>query len=407
MPYICLARSDIPAGTVQVLDLAPNSSQRHPAYDPPGQTRYLRRPTTTSVGLNPGGTLMTDAYGLAAYLLDHVEAGGTLQAGATITCAGVLAADTVTIAGVVFTAVNGAAVAANQEFDMSGTNIQTAASLVATITDAASITLMKGAGTFYAHATNGGTAVVTLAARQGAGVALLGGEGSLSLSTSNGTRLALNTALGRLFRSVETWTEARQVAACEALLVRVDGGLPLALANINTVLAAAATGTELTSAGGSRSTGTVAELLSILAGREYYLPQRSPVTGLPQQIMSTDNPTCLWDDSGFGGFTTPVVVNGTQMAGGEIGPAAIGGDTENRPVGGIRHTYDGGAFQRSLAGGHLAVLAGVSGMTPVTLFPNNSPTPLFPWDFQGAVPHEPVTVTRVVTVYDDAGAVLA
>jgi hypothetical protein len=94
------------------------------------------------------------------------------------------------------------------------------------------------------------------------------------------------------------------------------------------------------------------------------------------------------------------------MQNGEIRPAAIGGDTENREVGPYRATYNGGSLQRSMANGHLAVLAGVSGMTPVTLFPNNSPTPLFPWDFQAAVPNPQVTVSRVVTVYDDAGAVL-
>ena len=410
MPYICLARTDIPDGTLQVLDLSPNASQRT-IYDPPAQTRYLKRPLNTPVALLANGSIQEDAYGLAGYLLDRVEAGGTLQAGATVTCAGVLAADTVTIAGVVFTAVNGGAVAANQTFDMSGTNIQTAASLVATITNAASIALMvAGSGLGYAHATNGGTAVVTLSARYGAGLTLRGGPGGdVSLASSNGTRLALNTVLGRLFRSVEAWTVASLTAAFTAILARVNSGLALALANINTALAASAAGTELTNAGGSRSVGTVGDVLSILSGRQYLLSRANPITGVVNTVMSSTN---SWINTPRGGFTKPVLVNGTTMQSGEIRPLNIGGDTENRPVGPYTATFDGGAFQRSLATGQLAVLAGVAGMTPVTLFPNSSPTPVFPWNYFSSTqavadPIDPVTVTRVVTVYDDAGAVLA
>jgi hypothetical protein len=410
MPYICLARTDIPDGTLQVLDLQPNASQRT-IYDPPAQTRYLKRPRNTPVAFNADGTLQGDVYGLAGYLLDRVEAGGTLQAGATVTCAGVQAGDTVTIAGVVFSAVNGGAVAANQTFDMSGTDIQTATSLVATITDAASIALMvAGSGLGYAHAVSGGTAVVTLSARYGAGLTLRGGPGGdVSLASSNGTRLALNTVLGRLFRAVERWTVASLTSVFTAIMVRVDGALPLALANINTALAAAATGTELTNAGGSRSVGTVADVLSILSGRQYLLPRANPLTGVANDLMSATN---SWDNTPRGGFTVPVLVNGTTMEAGEIRPLNIGGDVENRPVGPYTATYDGGAFQRSLATGQLAVLAGVAGMTPVTLFPNSSPTPVFPWNYftstqAVADPIDPVTVTRVVTVYDDAGAVLA
>jgi len=405
MPYICLARSDIPDGTVQVLDLQPNSSLRLPAYDPPGQTRYLKRPTIDAVNFNPNGTLDRDVYGLAAYLIDHVEVGGLTQAGADITCLGVNLGDSVIIKGVTFTAAGALANPALQQFDESAGDNATATSLVAAVTDPVSIALMKASGTpvnGYADA-SAALNVVSLAALTGAAVPLLGGAGDFPVTTSDPVTLALNTPLNRLFRATESWDVTSLTTAINAFLAQVDGGLPLTLSDINTAIATGAAGSELTSAGGSASTGTVPDILSIMAGREYYLPMRNPITGAMNVIMNAGT----WDSSGFGGFTTPVLVNGDVMAYGEWKPATIGGDIENRAVGPYRHTYDGGAFQKSLLNGHLAVLAGVSGMTPVTLFPNNSPTPLFPWDFQAAVPYPQVTVKRVVTVYDDAGAVLA
>ena len=78
MPYICLARNDIPDGVVQILSLIPNSSQRHPGYDPPGQTRYLNRVASNPVLFKTTGATLHDTDGLIAYLVDRVEpAGGT------------------------------------------------------------------------------------------------------------------------------------------------------------------------------------------------------------------------------------------------------------------------------------------------------------------------------------------
>lgn len=73
MPYICLARNDIPDGTVQILSLIPNSSQRHPAYDPVGQTRYLNRVADHPVLFKASGASLEDVVGLRAYLVDRVE----------------------------------------------------------------------------------------------------------------------------------------------------------------------------------------------------------------------------------------------------------------------------------------------------------------------------------------------
>ena len=93
MPYICMSRSDVSNGTVQVLDLFPNSSQRNLIYDGAGQTRYINR-ATTSACINDGGYLFgatkgQDALGLGAYLADTMDGDG---GGAQLTTAEINAA---------------------------------------------------------------------------------------------------------------------------------------------------------------------------------------------------------------------------------------------------------------------------------------------------------------------------
>lgn len=88
MPYMCQMRTDIPNGTLQVLDLWPYTSQRS-IYDPPGQTKYVNRGEFTGAGLgsarpttiSAAGNVTTYAcYGMAAYIADTIEdaTGGAL-----------------------------------------------------------------------------------------------------------------------------------------------------------------------------------------------------------------------------------------------------------------------------------------------------------------------------------------
>ena len=65
MPYICLARADLPNGTVQVVDLTPNSSQRSEPYDPPGQTRYVNRVQNNPVYFTAAGVTTRDERAFA------------------------------------------------------------------------------------------------------------------------------------------------------------------------------------------------------------------------------------------------------------------------------------------------------------------------------------------------------
>ena len=78
MPHIILKRSDIPAGTLQVLDLDPNESQRNLIYDPPGQSKYVdpvvrALPVVGAVG--PDLAVTQTVSGLEAWLMANVPDG--------------------------------------------------------------------------------------------------------------------------------------------------------------------------------------------------------------------------------------------------------------------------------------------------------------------------------------------
>jgi len=405
MPYICLAQ-DLDDGTVQILDLDPDSSQRHPAMDPAGATRYVNRPGTdgSAVQLDTGVLTEDHLVGLGAYLLDLVEPGGLQATGGTLTCTGALAGDTVTIGGIIFTAVNGGAVAANQEFNMNGGDNATAASLAATVTNAASIALMEAANTnFYVNA----VALLNVVTLEGyfAAAQLLGPDGSLTVVSSAAARIipdATTLALGRVFRANEHWNSCL-TATIAALMARVDAGSVMTLAGINVALLANA-GAEFTVAGGSNSVGVLLDFLSILSGREYRLGRVDDDSAV-QQVFDVTNPSYEWNPAQLGEFTETFDDNGPGMQNGEIGPTTIGGDATTRERGNIRHSYDSAAFALSIAGGTLHDFA-----AGVTLYPDSDPVGHFRWTFQrDAAPwyFEQEDNARVVTVYDDDGTVLA
>lgn len=184
MPFICLARTDIPDSTLQITDLWPNKSQANAVTDPsPVGPKYINAPVTNNVVLTTAGDVKTFTAakeGLAAYILVNVQQDGA-----------------------------------------------------------------------------GGVAV--------------------------------------------TPTQANVVAA--AILVRMRAGLSLDLAAINVILVAACgAGTELTSAGGSISTGTVADVLRILSSTPYTVPAGTQIQGAgpiftAQGAPTTFNAACF--DSAF------------------------------------------------------------------------------------------------------------
>ena len=80
MPFICLARTDIPNSTLQVTDLWPNKSQLNPVVDPPAVgPLYVNAPVTNTVVLTTVGAVKTFSkaiVGLSAYLVANVQSGG-------------------------------------------------------------------------------------------------------------------------------------------------------------------------------------------------------------------------------------------------------------------------------------------------------------------------------------------
>jgi len=259
MPYICLSQ-DLPDGTVQVLDLKPNTSQRSLTYEPPGQTQYVNRVQNNTVVPDAVGVTMAATVGLRAYLVDRVEPDGG------------------------------------------------------------------------------------------------------------------------------SWTAADQATVSDALVARLDAGLALTLADIDTVIQATFGGSDLDGAG-SDSTGTVEDVLSILAGREYVLG-----------AGFTKGDGGVWDTTQRGSFTDSVIHNDPDLDG-PIGGVAT--DVERKP---IVTTVHSSALSISMAVGHLATLT-----SGVTLFPDNSEFSAFKGQqFQQPGPQTAqVDGARVVTVYDDDGSVLA
>jgi hypothetical protein len=104
MPYIILKRDDIPAGTLQVLDLEPNTSLRNYVVDPPGQTKYvnpvINEPVVVYTPSGPAGpSIFRAVSGLAAWLITNVSDGtGALATAAFVFGpAAVLDGETITV----------------------------------------------------------------------------------------------------------------------------------------------------------------------------------------------------------------------------------------------------------------------------------------------------------------------
>lgn len=292
---------------------------------------------------------------------------------------------------------------AAQEFAAEGyanppSNANSATSLAAAMNDAATDALLVGLGlTTVTAAALANVVTVTADA--------FGSEGALLLSSTNAVREALSD--DHLARTHDAWTTALANDCADAIQAEVDAGNGLTVALLNTAVNAAVAGAQFTLLGAA-STATLADVLSILAGRVYRVP-----TGTSKALGEG-----LWDTTAAGSFTTPNVVFDSEMSYGEWRPTAgwrktgggpggnkpqfSGGDTVNNEVGGVRTTVDSTHFQSSLQTGQLSHYA-----AGITLFPDA--------DVQAFVSnwvrrtHRQGTLTnqRVVTVYDDDGSLLA
>lgn len=295
------------------------------------------------------------------------------------------------------------------EFDAlaatAGGNAGVAASYQTALTDAAAIALMQLAtGGPYVDAAAPGGDVVTMTAVDALAVPLIGPTGNMETASSAPARLVLDNAStthGVLCRAHQAWEAATQVTAATALQARVDAGLDLTLAQIDASLLATS-GAELTTAAGSNSTGLVADILNIMAGRGYKILRTNPQTNAVYQYMLN---AYTWVGN-HGAFTEPVLVQDGQWGHGEIRPNNIGGDWVNREIAPIRYTVESGSFNLSMGAGTLAVFGAAPWMPPVTLWPDSDFSPHYPWVMQPNAATATVNNAKLLTVYDDAGNVL-
>jgi hypothetical protein len=99
---------------------------------------------------------------------------------------------------------------------------------------------------------------------------------------------------GGLAAGTGALTDAHANTIATNIIAAMDSGAAMTLAAVNTLIAATAANSELTSGGGSNSTGSLAELLKILAGAEYVLPAGSV----------TETPTGTFNTTVSGSFTS-------------------------------------------------------------------------------------------------------
>lgn len=295
------------------------------------------------------------------------------------------------------TLVRTAANPANQEFDSlinAGTNIAAAASLSATLNNAATDALLAAIGSTVT-AVDGGTDTVTITADTA------GAPGMMTITPSSAVRTVVSA--NALTKAMVTWTGAQLRGAAAAVQALVDGGLAATEAAINAAIngVAGVSGIDIVSAS---STSTLADILAILSGRRYQLP-----------AGTVKNATGInWDTTVAGSFTTPVTVFDSQMLAGEIRPVnrwvkhgkekqsvVSGGDTQNNEIGGVRSVVDSTHFQASLQNGQLRQFATAG----VTLFPDNDLLPFIQTPYQ-RTQQAAIAGARLVTVYDDDGSLL-
>ncbi len=435
MPFICLANANVPDGSLQVTDLWPNISQQNGSIDPPGQTRYVNRvlndrcQVDSTSGLVTGfGQVADPAFveGLQAYLIDRVEPGSLEQATAAIELADQPAvSDRIVIDGVFFfefsAGANDATTAGTtgDPFNVKiGANTDaTMVNFIAVMNDAAAKVTMRALNAdLYPAAVAADvpdhTCTLTAQVDDGGGEEdRLGNVGDMPITlpvVGSDARITI-PASGRMSRVNDAWSEVTLAAAAAAIINLVDTGVDCTLAAVNALLALEANGGGDLDGTASFSTGTLADLLSLLAGRSYRVAKNA------SKFTAEVDPDSIhiWSAIIRGSFTTAHQVFDTVMSGGVIAPSvpwvkhgsadAIGGDTENREIKGVRNTYDGTDFQASLDGGQLAGFA--SGV--ITLFPDSDVLPHIPTTYQKAGNiQNPLINQRLVTVYDDDGTAL-
>lgn len=262
MPHIVLKRSDIPASTLQVLDLQPNSSQRLPTVDPPGQTRYVN-PVVNDPVVARGATprfVYRQIQGLAAWFATNLAATPYTQATGTITIAGGNVADGDYVVAGGIRLIARSAPLYPFEFLIGATNIQTASNLQIAFQRSdngfehlVAATVVANVVTLTAKPIGDDGNAITLV-KQGANIAVSGATLAGGVSTNAITVAQVNTIAANILANLVRYGDLTQAAVAATL------------AAVNAQIAAVVGGASITAL-------QHAEVLDILSGRRYVVPK--------------------------------------------------------------------------------------------------------------------------------------
>lgn len=278
MPHIIAKRSDIPDGTLQLVELWPNPSKRLDPIDPPSQAKYLRKPQNDAVITRTVGIVTTignNPSGLAAWFGTNVDNGTPIQAEATITVGVPLAGDTITIGGVALTGIAGARTPGLDDFNVGA----------AVVADEIAAAINDALNSFTAIATAASaTPVVTLTA-----VPVGAAGNTVTLATSNPAQLVLSGATLSGGSDGSSLTAAQMAANATAVLGLVGYG------SLTTAPGAVTVATVNGVITGTITTNQLSNLLDILSGREYVVPpgvtiDTAGVFGVSPAVGATGGP---------------------------------------------------------------------------------------------------------------------
>jgi len=359
--------------------------------------------------------------GLGAYLVDKVEPGAGEEAAATVTLTGALAGDQILLKGVYFEFAAGAndLIHAGTVGDpilvgLGADDDAAAANLTLALNDAGVqvITDVPAPATIHPVGVNvGAPSSVVLITAESFAIAWAGPTSELTITTSNQTRVALDAAALAASSTVRThalWDVTTLGLATAAIQNLVDSGLAATLVAVDVALAVVEADLTGATVSLSQSVGTLAELLSVLAGRTYAVP-----------VGSVKFAGTTWSPTLRGSFTEANTVFDTGMLAGEWGATTagtkalktggayskstfIGGDTVNNEIGAARATFHSTAFAASVLNGQLANLA-----AGITLFPDaDVQAHLAPTMVSKQTRQATLLNQRAVTVYDDDGTLL-
>jgi len=309
MPYIIIARNDIPDGLLQTLDLKPNTSQRRFPYRNPGQTGYRRNIPDSAAVVITAGVTDVEIKGLTAWFLGQVSSGAGTQATADIT--------TVAVASLVdgdFFTVNDGQNTTIYEFAVTATYATTAGRVRVDVSGDTTADDVRD--TLFALIT-ADTSNDISAASGGAATVTMTNDNQNQLTASQNSANTENVADGGFaVANFAGATDSDALTVAEAaqnvtdVITEAQSGNALTLAAINTALTT-----------GVITGGQVSEILDILAGRNFELPAAS-----------------------------------TLETAGEFIAAGAFDDTEA----GFRAIYDGGFFRNSWTSGRLSLMRAAS-----------------------------------------------